>query len=56
MLTFNDVKDRLKQLPEIDLLEVLDISSEDLVEAFEHNIYVRMDELIEELEDDQEEV
>jgi hypothetical protein len=34
-MTFKDLCDRLKRLPEIDLLEVLDINSEDLVHRFE---------------------
>ncbi len=33
-LTIHDLKDRLKQINEVDLLELLDISSEDLVERF----------------------
>ncbi len=31
-LTLNDVCNKLKRLPETDLLEVLEISSEDIVE------------------------
>jgi hypothetical protein len=34
-MTFKDLCDRLKRLPEIDLLEVLEINSEDLVDRFE---------------------
>ena len=52
MLTFQEVKERLKSLDEVILCEILDISSEDIVERFEHNIYIRMEELIEELADE----
>ncbi len=50
-LTFTELKERLKRLPEIDLLEVLEISSEDLVERFEDLIEEKYDELTEELQD-----
>ena len=52
MLTFKDLKDRLKSLDEITLLEVLNISSEDLVERFEDLIELRFDELHDELSDE----
>lgn len=51
-LTFTDLCDRLKHLDEISLMEVLDISSEDLVDRFEDFITDRADELEEELRDD----
>lgn len=50
-LTFRDVCDRLKMLPEPVLLEVLDISSEDIVDKFEAVIEERYDYLAEDLED-----
>jgi hypothetical protein len=50
-LTLNEIKDRLKRLDEVDLLEVLEISSEDLVERFTDYIEDRVDELEQELED-----
>ena len=34
-LTFNDLKDRLKALDEVTLLELLDLKSEDIVDRFE---------------------
>jgi hypothetical protein len=34
-LTHNEICDKLKQLDEITLLELLDISSEDLIDRFE---------------------
>jgi len=51
MLTLNDVKDRLKQQGEISLLEILDISAEDIVERFSDVIEDRYESLREELED-----
>jgi|TARA_R110002167_G_scaffold543_6_gene2449 hypothetical protein len=51
-LTIADISDRLKHLDEITLLEVLDISSEDLVERFQDLIEDRAEELEEELRDD----
>ena len=49
-MTFKDLCDKLKQLPEIDLLEVLEISSEDLVHSFEDFIESKRDYLEDELE------
>lgn len=49
-MTFKDLCDKLKELPEIDLLEVLEISSEDLVYRFEDFIEAKRDYLEEELE------
>ena len=51
-LTFEEVKEQLKNLDEITLMEVLGLSSEDLVERFEDRIENKLDELLEELEDD----
>ena len=50
MLTLNDVCNRLKRLPEPDVMEVLELTSEDLVNRFEDVILERIDYLIEELE------
>lgn len=52
-LTFNELKERLKQLDEITLLEVLNVSSEDLVERFEDFIENKFESLNEELEDEE---
>lgn len=49
-LTTNDVCNRLKKLPEIDVLEVLEISSEDLVNRFEDIIMEKIEYLVEDLE------
>lgn len=53
MLTIADVSDRAKKLDEITLLEVLKISSEDLVERFQDLIEDNYEELIEEFAEDQ---
>ena len=49
-LTLNDIKDRLKQIDEIDLLELLDINSEDIVERFTDVIEDNFDKLEKEVE------
>lgn len=49
-LTSNDFNERLKRLPEIDLLEILEISSEDLVDRFQDKIEEKRDWLEEDLE------
>tara|TARA_R110000822_G_scaffold295486_1_gene417725 strand:+ start:1386 stop:1550 length:165 start_codon:yes stop_codon:yes gene_type:complete len=48
-LTFSDVKNKLTMLDEITLMEVLEISSEDIVERFEDKIEQKLDYLSEEL-------
>lgn len=51
MLTLVDVKERLAHYDEVTLLEVLDISSEDLLDRFEDFIEEQYEELAEELDD-----
>lgn len=51
-MTLEDIKKALMKMDEITLLEVLDISSEDLVNRFEDFIEVRADELEEDLQAD----
>jgi hypothetical protein len=51
MLTLVDVSDRLKRLDEVTLLEVLEISAEDIVERFQDFIEENFDTLSKELED-----
>jgi hypothetical protein len=49
MLTIEELKEQLILLDEITLMEALDVSSEDLVENFEHVIethYYRLHELV----------
>tara|TARA_R110002020_G_scaffold133108_2_gene297044 strand:+ start:502 stop:687 length:186 start_codon:yes stop_codon:yes gene_type:complete len=55
-LTFKDVCDKLEQLDEITILEVLDISSKELVAKFEDKIEDNIEELTEDLEDHQEDL
>ena len=52
MLTLSDVYNRAKLLDEITLLEVLKISSEDIVERFQDFIEENYEELIEEFADE----
>jgi len=52
MLTFTDVCDRLKQQDEISVLEVLEITSEELVDRFKDRIEDKLDYFLEDLEDE----
>lgn len=52
MLTLNETKERLMRLDEVLLLEVLNITSEDIVERFTDFIETKLDDLTEELEDE----
>lgn len=49
-LTFPELKERLKQLDEVDILEILDITTEDILNHFEDKIEGKFDELIEEFD------
>ena len=51
-LTLPEISDRLKRVDEVSLLEVLNISSEDIVERFQDIIEENADELEKELEDE----
>ena len=51
--TYKDVIDRLKQVDEISLLEVLEISSEELVDRFNDKIEEKIDDFIQEFEDEE---
>jgi hypothetical protein len=52
MLTLREVIEWLKRLDEVTLLEVLDISSEELVNRFEDKIEDQYDELAEDIEEE----
>jgi hypothetical protein len=52
MLTFTDVCDRLKQQDEISVMEVLEITAEELVDRFQDKIEAKLDYFIEDLEDE----
>lgn len=51
-LTLPDIYNRLKEIDEITLLEVLEITSEDLVERFQDKIDEQADRLEKELEEE----
>lgn len=55
MLTQYELEERLKREDEISLLELLDISSEELVERFKDRIEFYYDELVEQFDDYSEE-
>ena len=48
--TFEELKDYLKSLDEVTLLEILDINSEDIVDKFEDKIEEKQDSLFTEVE------
>ena len=50
-LTEKDLNDKLKNISEVDLLEILDICSEDLVDRFQDKIEERRDYFESDLED-----
>ena len=52
-LTFTELLERLKKVDEISLLEILDISSEDLVDRFPDLIEYKYDEIVQEFPDDE---
>ncbi len=51
MFTLEDIKDKLKQLDEVTLMETLEITSEDLVERFVDRIEQKQDTLEIDLDD-----
>lgn len=53
-MTTKDLKDKLAQLDEISVMELLDLSSEDIVDRFEDKIQSRADYLEAELYDEYE--
>jgi hypothetical protein len=53
-MIFEDVLTKLKELDEISLMELLEISSEDLVERFQDKVELKLDYLIEDFEDGEE--
>lgn len=54
--TYSDIRERLKQIDEVSLLEILDIRSEDLVDRFDDKIEEKLDDLAQEFEDEEEEL
>lgn len=55
MLTFTELKERLKTYDEITLLEILNISSEDIVDRFEDFIDEKYSKLSKEEEENSDE-
>lgn len=51
MLTLTDVCDRLKQQDEISVLEVLEITAQELVDRFQDKVEEKYDYLASDLED-----
>ena len=54
-LTFNEICERLTYIDEISLMELLELTSEDLVKAFPDKIDAKREQLEEDLEDEAEE-
>lgn len=51
MLTLTEVQEKLKLIDEISLMEILEITSEDLANRFMDKIEIKYDQLITEFED-----
>ena len=51
-ITYEELREKLRQVDEISLLELLDISSEELVERFQDRIENRIDMLESEFEEE----
>ena len=54
-LTILDLFEKLKRLDEISLLEILNITTEELVDRFEDRIEAMFDQLVDEIDDTEEE-
>jgi hypothetical protein len=52
-LTFSEVEERLTKLDEITLIEVLEITSEEIVTHFRDKIEDNLENLVDDLEDSQ---
>ena len=52
--TFADVLERLKRETEVDLLEILDLSSEELVDLLQDTIEDKLDKILQYYEDSEE--
>lgn len=53
-LTYNELLEKLKTISEIDLLEVLEIYSDELVDRFPDKIEKKLEELLSEFEEEDE--
>jgi thymidylate kinase len=54
-ITYEELRDRLRGVDEISLLELLDISSEDIVERFQDRIENRIEQLESDFEQESDE-
>lgn len=54
MITITELYERLKKIDEISLLEMLEISSEDIVDRFQDKIDLKYDLLLEEYNNEEE--
>ena len=55
MITLNELQEKLKDIDEISLMEVLEITSEDIVEHFLDKIEAKYSELVKDFEEEQDE-
>lgn len=53
-LTYNELLQELKEMDEISLLELLDVNSNDIVDAFDDHIMEMQDELRRKFSDEEE--
>ena len=52
-ITLEELKEKMKHWYELDILDTLDITSEELVEVFSDEIEEKYDQLVEQEQDDQ---
>jgi len=52
-MTYGDLIERLKQLDEVSLLELLEVYSDEIVDRFPDKIEEKLDYLMEQMEDEQ---
>lgn len=52
-ITLEELKEKLKRIDEVDLIDILGVSSDDIVEAFEYLIEEKQDKLKKEYIDDE---
>lgn len=52
-ITIEELKEKLKRLDEVELLDILGVTSEEIVEAFEYLVEEKQDKLKKELIDDE---
>jgi hypothetical protein len=55
-MTINELFDKLKELDELSILEILNVSSEELVDRFQDEIEYKYDELSVKFEDEDNEI